>query len=124
MQLGTHIILDFFGCNAQVLMHVSEIQEIMREACRIAHFTVVAEEYHQFQPNGVSGVTIIQESNCSFHSWPEHKYASIDIYYCGENAFVEDAIKYFIEQLQPKLVERLNIPRGLKETYTLYADKD
>ena len=118
--LGTHIILDLYGCVSELMMHVEDVQLLMREAAKRAHFTVVTEEYHQFAPCGVSGATIIQESHLTWHSWPEHGYASLDIYYCGENLFVDDGINYLIEMLKPQHVERVHIPRGIPEKYLAY----
>ena len=118
--LGTHIILDLYGCNSNLLMHVEDVQSIMREATKRAKFTVVTEEYHQFKPHGVSGATIIQESNCCFHSWPELRYASIDIYYCGTNDNVQDGIDYLVEIFEPQYIERQDLARGIPRIYNKY----
>ena len=40
--------------------------------------------FHKFAPQGVSGVVIISESHLTIHSFPEHGYASIDVYTCGD----------------------------------------
>ena len=45
---------------------------------------VVSTDFHAFSPYGVSGVIIIQESHLTIHTWPEHQYAAIDIFTCGE----------------------------------------
>ncbi len=115
--LGTHIILDFYGCNPKSMMFVPDVQALIKEAARLAHFSVVAEEYHQFKPHGVSGMTIIEESHISLHSWAEHHYVSIDVFYCGNNDFVEEGIDYLIKSFEPKHVERTDIPRGMPSKY-------
>lgn len=115
--LGTHIILDFYGCNPESMMRVSDVQGTMQKAARLAHFTVVTEEYHQFEPHGVSGATIIQESHLTLHSWAEYGYASVDIFYCGENEFVQCCIDSLVESFSPTIVERIDIPRGLPSKY-------
>lgn len=119
--LGTHIILDFYGCNPESMMRVSDVQGAMQKAARLAHFTVVTEEYHQFEPHGVSGATIIQESHLTLHSWAEYGYASVDIFYCGENEFVQNGINSLIEFFKPKHVERQDFLRGLPEIYNKYS---
>lgn len=118
--LGTHIILDLYGCNPEVMLHVPSVQSIMRRAAEEAQFTVVTDEYHQFEPHGVSGATIIQESHLCLHSWPEYKFASIDIYYCGENDNVEKAITFLIQTFNPTHIERKDSPRGIPEIYNRY----
>jgi len=118
--LGTHIILDLYGCNPDVMLHVPTVQSIMRSAAEEAQFTIVTEEYHQFEPHGVSGATIIQESHLCLHSWPEYKFVSIDIYYCGENDLVEQAISFLIKSFKPEFIERKDSPRGIPEMYNKF----
>lgn len=35
------------------------------------------------QPHGVTGVIVIAESHFSIHTWPEHRFAAVDLYTCG-----------------------------------------
>ena len=122
--LGTHIILDFYGCKPELIMHVCDVQSVMRQAARLANFTVVTEEYHQFVPHGVSGATIIQESHLTFHGWAEFCYASIDIFYCGENPFVDECIDFLKDAFQAQHVEREDIPRGIPSQYRMFLQKE
>lgn len=115
--LGTHIILDLYGCNPDVMLHVPTVQSIMRSAAEEAQFTIVTEEYHQFEPHGVSGCTIISESHLTFHGWAEHKYASIDVFYCGENPRAQKCIDHLIKAFGATHYEIETIARGLKNTY-------
>ncbi|HWU43482.1 MAG TPA: S-adenosylmethionine decarboxylase, partial [Bdellovibrio sp.] len=60
--LGRHILVEFSGCNAEVLNDVSVIEKSMIEAAQIAGATVINSTFHHFSPWGVSGVVVIQES--------------------------------------------------------------
>ena len=42
----------------------------------------------------MSGVIIIEESHLTIHTWPEHNFASVDIYTCGEEMDFESAVNY------------------------------
>jgi S-adenosylmethionine decarboxylase len=33
---------------------------------------------------GVSGVAVLAESHISIHTWPEHRYAAVDVFMCGK----------------------------------------
>jgi len=120
--LGTHIILDLYGCDPESLKHVSDVQAVMREASRLGDFTIVTEEYHQFEPHGVSGATIIQESHLTLHSWPEHRYAALEIFYCGENRNVDTAIAYLTSAFGASQVERHDIARGIPSKYQSFVN--
>lgn len=82
--LGRHILVEFNGCNPDVLNDVSIIEKEMIQAARIAGATVINSSFHHFSPYGVSGVVVIQESHLAIHTWPEFRYAAVDLFTCGE----------------------------------------
>lgn len=82
--LGRHILVEFTGCLADVLNDVTVIEQSMVEAAQIAGATVISSNFHHFSPWGVSGVVVIQESHLAIHTWPEYKYAAVDLFTCGE----------------------------------------
>lgn len=83
--LGRHILVEFSGCNAQVLNDVAAIETAMIQAAQIAGATVINSTFHHFSPWGVSGVVVIQESHLAIHTWPEYKYAAVDLFTCGDS---------------------------------------
>ncbi len=83
--LGRHILVEFSGCNAEVLNDVSVIEKSMIEAAQIAGATVINSTFHHFSPWGVSGVVVIQESHLAIHTWPEYRYAAVDLFTCGDS---------------------------------------
>ncbi|MES3038013.1 MAG: polyamine aminopropyltransferase [Bdellovibrionota bacterium] len=82
--LGRHILVEFTGCLAEVLNDVAVIEKSMIEAAQIAGATVINTNFHHFSPWGVSGVVVIQESHLTIHTWPEYRYAAVDLFTCGE----------------------------------------
>jgi len=55
----------------------------MLAAAKESGATILGESFHQFSPQGVSGVIIIAESHLTVHTWPEHGYAGADIFTCA-----------------------------------------
>lgn len=82
--LGRHILVEFNGCNPDILNDVAVIEEAMVEGARKAGATVIQSTFHHFSPFGVSGVVVIQESHLAIHTWPEYGYAAVDLFTCGE----------------------------------------
>ncbi len=82
--LGRHILVEFMNCKADVLNDVSIIENAMVEAAKIAGATVINSTFHHFSPYGVSGVVVIQESHLAIHTWPEYRYAAVDLFTCGD----------------------------------------
>lgn len=83
--LGRHILVEFSGCNSEVLDDVSKIEQGMVHAAREAGATVINSSFHHFSPFGVSGVVVIQESHLAIHTWPEYGYAAVDLFTCGDS---------------------------------------
>ena len=83
--LGHHLILELYGCSPTALSSVAQVQEVMLKAARGAGATVIDSIFHSFKPYGVSGVVVIAQSHFAIHTWPAHRYASADLFTCGES---------------------------------------
>lgn len=83
--LGRHILVEFLNCNADVMNDVTTVENAMVEAAQIAGATVINSTFHHFSPYGVSGVVVIQESHLAIHTWPEYRYAAVDLFTCGDS---------------------------------------
>ncbi len=81
--LGRHILVEFYGCSSEILNDVPRIEHDMLEAAEKAGATIINSVFHHFSPFGVSGVIVIQESHLAIHTWPEYRYAAVDLFTCG-----------------------------------------
>ena len=82
--LGRHIIVEYYECDPDIMNDVSAIEKNMVGAAEKAGATIINSTFHHFSPYGVSGVVVIQESHLAIHTWPEYRYASVDLYTCGD----------------------------------------
>ena len=110
--IGRHVISELWGCNLITLNDVNRIEKIFVDAALRSGAEVREVTFHKFAPQGVSGVVIISESHLTIHSFPEHGYASIDVYTCGE-LDPNIAVNYIAEALHAKKRECIEIPRGM-----------
>jgi S-adenosylmethionine decarboxylase proenzyme len=83
--LGRHLLVEFHGCDSHTLNDVIAIERLMVGAAKAARATIVTSVFHPFSPQGVSGVVVVEESHLSIHTWPEHGYAAVDFFTCGES---------------------------------------
>jgi len=108
--LGRHLIADFFG--AAHLRDPAIIENILIAAALAAGAKVLGSHIHDFgEGKGVTGVVTLAESHMSIHSWPEHDYAAIDIFMCGD-ADPMIALKSLEAALQPSKTHIHVIARG------------
>lgn len=109
-QLGTHIIAEFHGCTN--INDADALKDELVKAAVAAGATVLNVHTHQFAPQGVSGLVLLQESHLSIHTWPEHGYAAVDIYTCGEHVHSQAAIDSLSAYFKPTYVRQLQVDRG------------
>ena len=111
--LGKHLLLELKDCNKEVLDDSGFLRETLLAAASEAGATVLGESFHQFHPQGVSGVVVITESHLFIHTWPEYGYAAADIFTCGNSVQPEKAAEILIEKLGSKNHSITEIPRGI-----------
>lgn len=114
---SSHIILDLYECDSEILDSPDKIKNILEKAVKEAKATLLHIKIHKFSPYGVSGFVIISESHISIHTWPEAKYAGVDIYTCGEKTTPEKAAEFIIKKLKSKKPSIMKVERGI------YAEK-
>lgn len=74
--------------------------------------TVVGKSVHRFSPQGVSCVVVLAESHLALHSWPEHRYAAVDLFTCGTAVRPRRAVEHLRQALCAEAVEVTAVPRG------------
>ena len=108
---GRHLLVEYTGCDPNVLDNLAVIEALMRDAAVAAHTTVVASVFKPFEPTGVTGVVVVEESHLSIHTWPEHGYAAVDFFTCGD-ANPEMAHEVLAVGLRARSAEIMRVERG------------
>lgn len=111
--MGRHVIAELWECNIEKLNNMGLIERIFVDAALKAGAEIREVAFHKFAPHGVSGVVIISESHLTIHSFPEHGYASIDVYTCGDTINPNVAAEYIAAALEAKTYEKVEVPRGM-----------
>ena len=111
--MGRHVIAEMWDCNIDKLNDMGLIEQIFVNAALKAGAEIREVAFHKFAPYGVSGVVIISESHLTIHSFPEHGYASVDVYTCGDIIDPNLAAEFIATSLESKSVEKVEIPRGI-----------
>ncbi|RWZ59809.1 S-adenosylmethionine decarboxylase proenzyme [Halobacillus fulvus] len=111
--MGRHVIAELWDCNEGKLNDMSYIEQVFVDAALKAGAEVREVAFHKFAPHGVSGVVIISESHLTIHSFPEHGYASIDVYTCGDRIDPNVAAQFIVEALEAGRNETVEVPRGM-----------
>jgi S-adenosylmethionine decarboxylase len=111
--LGRHLLLELFDCDLDAINNVETVKGALVEAAKRAQATIVDVVFHEFNPFGVSGVVVIAESHLSIHTWPEYRYAAVDIFSCGDVLQPEIAANYLVEQFGAERTSVVEMQRGM-----------
>ncbi|HEC89960.1 MAG: spermidine synthase [Thermoplasmata archaeon] len=110
--LGRHLIVEFYNCSPEKIDDVIGIEKSMVTAAKKAGATVINSTFHHFSPFGVSGVVVIEESHLSIHTWPEYRFASIDLFTCGDEIDPWVSFDYLKEEFAAEYFSTMELQRG------------
>src|SRR5258708_30119032 len=111
--LGRDLRLELFDCDLDAINNMETVKGALIEAAKRAQATIVDVVFHEFNPFGISGVVVIAESHLAIHTWPEYRYAAVDIFSCGEVLQPEVAANYLVEQFAAERTSIVEMQRGM-----------
>lgn len=117
ISLGKHYIVECYDCSVEILNDAAALESILIDAACRAGATVIDSTFRTFEPQGVSGVVVIAESHLTVHTWPEHRYAAVDIFTCGSSIDFDTALQIIEQDFQcGRLVVSGNLDRGVLDS--------
>ena len=111
------LLVDLYGCDADLDDEVLLLDTLEAAAEKVGA-TIVRRVTQRFSPVGVSVILILAETHLSVHTWPEHGYAAVDIFICGEGKEPSEAWEVIVERLRPKTYESKEIARVIGDKRT------
>lgn len=111
--LGTHLLVELLGCPAKPLERVEYVEKVLIRAAHASRAKIVSHFFHEFEPYGVSGVVVIEESHYTIHTWPEYGYAAVDLFFCSEKVESERALEVLQEAFCPEQMQLMKVQRGV-----------
>lgn len=68
-----------------VISDAKVLEYLMDQVATECRFSVVARAFHQFEPQGATGVLVLAESHFSAHTYPEDSLVYIDVFCCSKD---------------------------------------
>ena len=115
VNLGQHVLAEFFECDSNVLNSLDKVEKHMVDAALECGATIVQKCFHMFNPYGVSGVVIISESHLAIHTWPELGYAAVDLFTCGEQCDPKVSYEFLKRKFNSTDAKYSQLNRGLMD---------
>ncbi len=111
--LGNHLIIELYDCDEVIINDAQGVEKAMIKAVEISGAKMVQSVFHQFNPHGISGVIVIEESHFSVHTWPEYGYCALDIFTCGDEIDYYSALQFLRSAFKAKNMSVTEMKRGM-----------
>lgn len=108
----THLAIELKDCGARIA-NSKFVQRELRKAVGKTRLTVLHWHFHDFRPTGTTGLILLKESHVTIHTWPEHRYASVDVVTCGDPKDAMAAFESIVKSFRPKKAICKKVRRGL-----------
>ena len=108
---GHHLILDIW---MKENLPFRQLKNLLATALMKSGQLILGFEEWEFYPRGESGIFLIAMSHASIHTYPEHKYITVDVYSCDENFSETKFEELFVSGLNVDHVQRKLLSRGIK----------
>lgn len=83
--VGTQWVGDFAKCKCDIalLQHSSKLETACEQIVAFSGLQIMGRAFHQFAPQGATGLFLLAESHLAVHTWPEFASVAIDLYVCN-----------------------------------------
>ncbi len=119
VNLGQHVLAEFFECDPNTLNSIDKVEKYMVDAALECGATIVQKCFHMFNPYGVSGVVIISESHLAIHTWPELGYAAVDLFTCGDKCDPKVSYEFLKKKFHCQNATFTELKRGILNKNTM-----
>ncbi|WP_292320695.1 adenosylmethionine decarboxylase [Caldisphaera sp.] len=103
--VGRHVYGNVKGCrNTNLLKDEKGLTNLLIKAGNAGNMTILDVKTWKIG-EGVSAVAIVLESHITIHTWPEYKFATVDVYSCGSHTDPKKAFDFIVNALDPEDVE-------------------
>lgn len=81
-----------------VITRSEQLAPLMEKVIHELNLTEVNRAFHQFEPQGTTGVIVLSESHFSAHTYPEHEKVYLDLFCCSKD-FKPDKAAHVIKEI-------------------------
>lgn len=113
--VGLHFFVEIQSEKELPLFNDSiQLEEILHSISAESDMKVIKGMVHNFEPVGVTGILLLEESHISIHTWPENNYAAMDLFTCSM-AVDREKLQSSIQKFFPSCKVQFNVvERGFK----------
>jgi S-adenosylmethionine decarboxylase len=101
---GKHVYGNLYDVDLSVAGDEARLRGVVEEAARLGNMRLWELKSWSFggEKGGVSVIALVLESHIAVHTWIEYRYATVDVYTCGEQSDPFKAFEHIVKALKPR----------------------
>lgn len=99
------ILIDAYDCSSTALQQPLILSDVLNKAAKKMGARVVHKSQYSYCAHGITIVLFLAESHILISTWPESKYAFIEVFCCLEQADVDKGWKQIQKILKPQRIK-------------------
>ena len=97
---GKHLIVTLDSAELQNIVSYQPFKVFADHLVAKYQLQKLGEVYHDFSPQGFTGVVCLSESHLSVHTWPENGKVNLDIYLSNHLRNNDDVVMKIYHELE------------------------
>lgn len=98
-QPGLHTLSRIYTNQHNLLIDCAPLKQFLETTISKHGLHKVGEVFYPFENAGYTGVICLTESHIAFHTWPEHKLLTVDVYLSNHEKNNEHTSKKIVEEI-------------------------
>ena len=120
-RLGLLVTFDIQGVLFSKLNDINNVDIFFNKILDKLNLTEIKRIKYEFNPQGLTMISLLKESHLSIHTWPEKGSACIDIFNCGKFKYNKNNLiiikKIINKYFSPKAIYVNQIDRNIDKKY-------
>ena len=116
--VGKHVYGNLYDIDVALANDEEHLRRLVLKAVKESKATLIDIRSWSIEgeKGGVSVIALVAESHIAVHTWKEYRYATVDVYTCGEHTDPWKAFDVILNGLKPKYYtvyysDRSQLPR-------------
>jgi S-adenosylmethionine decarboxylase len=101
LRFARELVIDGYRCDGELSCPETTLTAVRNAALSVGA-TVLEEHVTGYEGKGLTAVAHLAESHIVLSTWPEHNYATVNIFLCNQDMRPEQVRNTLFEHLRPK----------------------
>ena len=103
--LAKHFMIEMHGCVSTAVNDPQAIHDALHSVAELLDVKVIKTAQHLFVPHGITCLFLVSASHFALHSWPEHKFVTVDLFICRDAVPISECVEQLKKIFEPGRTE-------------------